>query len=271
MRCHYMSDLHLESQDFDSQAFDSPLPEGDVLIIAGDLCHARCLDPGRTDKYSIDQRSRVMRFIDQATANFAHVLMVVGNHEHYDGVFEDTAASLKHHLPGVTVLDNESIAIGGVRFLGTTLWSDFEGRSAIAMNGVRRRMGEYFFVKTRPPGSETLKKFQPEDALAAHDAAMGWLKAQTASRERTVIVSHHAPSLSGLNPKFAGNGLDGAYASALDEVIRALGHVPFWIHGHTHICATYRIGTTLVAANCRGFVSKDTSARQFSATANFKL
>ncbi|MEQ1694432.1 MAG: metallophosphoesterase [Hyphomicrobiaceae bacterium] len=266
MRCHYLSDLHLESQDAGVK-----LPKGDVLIIAGDLCHARCLDPGRTDKYSNDQRGRVMRFIDQAKANFSHVLMVAGNHEHYDGVFEDTAAQLKRHLPGLTVLDNESTIIGGVRFLGTTLWSDFEGRCPVTMNGVRRRMGEYFFVKTRAPGSETLMKFQPEDALAAHDAAIRWLTEQAVSRERTVIISHHAPSLGGLNPKFTGNGLDGAYASGLDQFIRALENVPVWIHGHTHVCRTYHIGGTKISANCRGFEGKDNSARLFSPAAHFDV
>ena len=75
MRCHYLSDLHLESQSFDVR-----LPCGDILIIAGDLCHARRLDPARTDKYSADQRERVQK-----------------------------------HLCGVTVLDNEAIEIEGVR------------------------------------------------------------------------------------------------------------------------------------------------------------
>ena len=51
-------------------------------MMAGDLCHARCLDPARADKYSIDQRSRVYRFVDVALANFRDVLLVPGNHDH---------------------------------------------------------------------------------------------------------------------------------------------------------------------------------------------
>jgi hypothetical protein len=39
----YLCDRHLESQGFDAK-----LPKGDVLVIAGDLCHARCLDPERS-------------------------------------------------------------------------------------------------------------------------------------------------------------------------------------------------------------------------------
>jgi hypothetical protein len=133
MRCRYMSDLHLESQ-----GFRGPLPKGDVLIVAGDLCHARCLDPERTDKYSADQRSRVQRFVDAALTSFAHVLLVAGNHDHYDGVFDGTIGLLSCRLPGVTVLDNEHVDIG-VRFFGSTLWSDFDGRKSDSLNAVGRR------------------------------------------------------------------------------------------------------------------------------------
>lgn len=65
----------------------------------------------------------------------------------------------------------------------------------------------------------------------------------------------HSP-LERLNPRFAGNGLDGTYASALDEEIRALSVVPAWVHGHTHIARTYRIGGTAVHSNAFGFESK---------------
>ena len=271
MRCHYLSDLHLESQDF-----QWTLPEGDVLIIAGDLCHARCIDPARQDKYSIDQRTRVMRFVDAARANFAHVLVVAGNHEHYDGVFEETAGLLREHLPGLTVLDNEVAEIDGVRFFGTTLWSDFEGRSAASLNGVRRRLGEYFFVKTRvrgADGEETLVKFQPEHALAAHDQAWAALLAEVRAGEgkRRVVISHHAPSCQGLNPMQLGNGLDGAFASNLDGAVTKMGSVVAWVHGHTHIRRVYRIGQTGVYVNCRGFEGKDPSARTFAPTAFFDL
>lgn len=267
MRCHYLSDLHLESQGFDAM-----LPKGDVLIIAGDLCHARCLDPGRPDRYSIDQRARVLRFIDGALVRFPHVLLVAGNHEHYDGIFEDTADLLRRHLPGVTVLDNETVEIGGFRFFGSTLWSDFEGRKPEAMNGVRRRMGEFFFVKSRREDG-TLAKFQPEHVLAAHDAALAALHRSLgeAAGKPTIVITHHAPSRKGHNPRFAGNGLDGAYASDLDGMIEALKAVPVWVHGHTHIARRYRIGRTSVVSNALGFASKGDGARGFSVTASFEL
>ncbi len=271
MRCHYISDLHLEAQDFKWK-----LPKGDVLIVAGDLCHARCLDPERRDKFSIDQRARVMRFAERAAANFAHVLLVAGNHDHYDGVFDETIGLLRQHLPGITVLDNDCVDLDGVRFFGSTLWSDFESRSPDAMNGVRRRMGEYFFVKKRSvtsDGETLLAKFRPEDAADAFDASWSALQRCLAANpsKPTVVITHHAPSRQGINPAFAGNGLDGAYASDLDATIAALDNVPIWVHGHTHIRKSYSIGGTRVLTNCRGFDGKDGNARTFSPATHFDI
>lgn len=271
MRCHYLSDLHLESQSFHWQ-----LPKGDVLIVAGDLGHARALDPSRTDRYSVEQRGRLTRFAENATRHFDHVLLIAGNHDHYDGVFEDTVDLLRGHLPGVTVLDNSAVVIDGIRFFGSTLWSDFEGRSDSSMNAVRRRMGEYFFVKTRghdAEGRETLAKFRPEDALRAFETSRQALQECISERPDipTVVITHHAPSRQGINPRFAGNGLDGAYVSDLDDHIAGLRNVPFWVHGHTHIRRRYRIGDTTMLANCRGFDEKDPSARGFSPSAHFDL
>lgn len=269
VRCHYLSDLHLEAQ-----AFETTLPKGDVLIIAGDLCHARCLDPERRDRYSAEQRTRVLRFVDRALASFPHVLLIAGNHEHYDGVFQDTCGLLRRHLPGVTLLDDDAVTIGGVRFFGSTLWTDFDGRSEAAMNAVRRRMGEFFFVKTRE-GQDTgpLAKFRPEDALRAHEAAWDALldEVRTGEDRQTVVITHHAPSRQGLNPKFAGNGLDAAYASDLDHAIQCLETIAVWVHGHTHVARSYRIGRTAVRTNALGFAAKGQGAPGFSVKACFDL
>jgi Icc-related predicted phosphoesterase len=266
MRCHYMSDLHLEGQEFPWR-----LPKGDVLILAGDLAHAACLDPARKDPYAMKQRERVLRFIGEAVRNFTHVLLIAGNHDHYDGVFQDTVPTLRRCLPGVTVLDDEMVEIGGVSFFGTTLWSDFEGRKAESLERARRGVGEFFFVKTR--GSDGLRKFQPADAVAAHERGVAALKTAMAGTagKPVVVVSHHAPSLKGLNPTHAGNGLDGAYASDLDGLVATFANVPVWVHGHTHIKKTYRIGDTIVRANCRGFEKQGGAVKGFSVAEAFDV
>ncbi len=271
MRCTYMSDLHLEHDDLAIS-----LPGGDVLIVAGDTCQAAALDPQRTDPYAATQRDRVKRFFDRACERFRHVLVVAGNHEHYDGLFEDTVPLLRRHLAGVHVLDDEAIEIGGVSFFGSTLWSDFEGRNPDAMERARRGSGDYFFIRSaakEPDRRGRPGKILPGDTLARFDAAMAALQRHLRERatQQTVVITHHAPSHKGGNPGSTGNGLDGAYTSALDPFIEGANGVPFWVHGHTHIRRTYRIGNTVVAANCRGLLKRDPGARTFVADRWFEL
>lgn len=263
-----MSDLHLETQDF-----AWTLPKGDVLIVAGDLCHAACLSPARRDPYAIAQRDRTLRFVDMATASFRHVVLIAGNHDHYDGIFEDTARLLAEELPAVTVLDNSALDIGGVSFFGATLWTDLDCRSEASCERIRRGLGEYFFVKTRDASAPAgVRKLKPTDTLAAHDRSLADLRRHLeTARGPTVVVTHHAPSRHGLNPLHAGNGLDGAYASDLDATVASLENVPFWIHGHTHIRKKYRIGATQVLVNCRGFDARDRNARLFRTDAFFDI
>ncbi len=271
MRCHYMSDLHLEAQ-----TFDGLLPNGEILILAGDLCNATFLDPKRKDLYSIRQRDRVLQFIDAATKNFQRVLFVAGNHEHYQGTFDETIPLLRASFHGVTVLDNETVDIDGVRFFGATLWSDFEGRSQACMDHIRRSVGEFLLVKKRCAdvnGETALKKFQPEDALQEFDRSLAALRQ---SRDdgftgQMVVITHHAPSFKGLNALHKGNGLDGAFASDLDEQIAELSNVPYWVHGHTHVQARYRVGDTTVVANCRGFGDQEAIAQNFSTKVFFEI
>jgi hypothetical protein len=68
-----------------------------------------------------------------------------------------------------------------------------------------------------------------------------------------------------------GNGLDGAFASELDDIIAGMTNTPFWVHGHTHVRKKYRIGSTTVLVNCRGFDGKDLSARGFSPDCYFDI
>lgn len=272
MRIHLMSDLHLEGQEF-----PWTLPSGDVLVIAGDLCNASAFTAKPADLYMERQRERVRRFADTAARRFRHVVMVAGNHEHFGGVFEETVPLLRENLPGFTVLDDETIAVGGVTFFGATLWTGFEGGRQDLMEAARRGMGEYFFVKTRELGTDKRpgaagngaapRKLKPADTLAAHHRSLAALEAAAAAAGGGpfVVVTHHAPSRHGLNPRFRGGALDCAYGSDLEQQVgsMALSGCRLWIHGHTHIRHRYRMGSIDVHVNCRGFDERERQARAF--------
>lgn len=285
MRCHVVSDLHLEAQA------SIPLPGGDVLIVAGDLCNASAFVAPIERRHAVEQRERVKRFADAAVARYAHVVMIAGNHEHYEGVFEDTIPLLRRHLPGFTILDDEWVEIGGHLFFGGTLWTDFDGRNPVSMEACRRGLGEYFFVRSRArleretavvPEEATggllrhaqrASRLQPADTLAAFEKCLSALRSalEVAAGRPMAVITHHAPSRQGLNPRFIGKGLDGAYASDLDGLIAELPNCPFWVHGHTHIQRRYEVGQTRVIVNCRGITARDPAANRFDPTAGFEL
>ena len=103
MKLHILSDLHLGFAPF-----ERPRTEADVVVLAGDIARPR------------EAVTWAMEF-DRP------VLYVAGNHEFYGGSIEGTLAELKRLCEGTNVhlLDDSELALGGVRFLGTTLWTDF--------------------------------------------------------------------------------------------------------------------------------------------------
>ncbi|MDM0032360.1 metallophosphoesterase family protein [Variovorax sp. J22P271] len=108
MKLLILSDLHLEFEPFEPP----PVRECDVVILAGDI-HS----PGR-------------RAVEWAEARFAGtpVIYVPGNHEYYDSRMDLAQSEARTAATGgqVHLLDGGEIAIKGVRFLGCTLWTDFE-------------------------------------------------------------------------------------------------------------------------------------------------
>ena len=103
MRIHPLSDLHNEFAPFTPEVRDA-----DVVILAGDI------DLG-------------VRGIEWARQAFdCPVLYVPGNHEFYRGHLAKTLQAMRAAGDErVHVLDRDEVVIGGVRFLGATMWTDF--------------------------------------------------------------------------------------------------------------------------------------------------
>ena len=104
MKLHVLSDLH-----FEFAPFELPATDADVVVLAGDI------DVGR-------------RGLEVARAAGGRpVVYVAGNHEYYGhsipGLTGELVAATRG--AGIHVLENEAVVIGGVRFLGCTLWTDF--------------------------------------------------------------------------------------------------------------------------------------------------
>jgi predicted phosphodiesterase len=237
MRVRVLSDLHLEAAPF-----DPPPAESDVVVLAGDIANGAA-------------------GIEWARRTFAQpVVFVAGNHEPFDAEFHATAAALKHAAQGsnVRVLDCEEAVLGGVRFLGCTLWSDFELYGAAwrdsAIDAVRRIAPDFRVIRfgDRP--------FAPDDWLALHRTHRAWLEERLAASFAgpTVVVTHFLPHPGSIAPKFASHALNPAFASRLETLV---GRASLWIHGHTHAASDYRVGAARVVCNPRGYLGEPTGFR----------
>jgi predicted phosphodiesterase len=233
VRLHILSDLHLELTPF-----TPPPVDADVVILAGDL---------RPGTGGLDWAAG--RWPDRP------VVFVPGNHEYYghtypalDRKLEERATALGTQLH---VLCDRAVVVDGIRFLGTTLWTDFAlaGDAAVSMAAAQAQMSDFTRIRVAPGDGSA----RPTDTIAWHQRSLRWLRAalQEPHGGPTVVVTHHAPSRRSLNPLYA-DPMAAAYATHLDALVEESG-APLWIHGHTHHCVDYRLGRTRVVANQRGY------------------
>lgn len=236
MRIAILSDLHLTIA-----AMPMPKCDCDVLILAGDV-------------------ARPQQAIEWARQSTVPVLYVPGNHEFYGGSLSGTLATLRQQAHGsnVHVLDKDEIQIDGVRFLCCTLWTDFrlfptEALRAASVAEGSRFMRDFSRIKVDDT-SETL--FSPAVSQQIFDQSVRWLDTKFAEPFDgvTVVVTHHAPSLGSINPKFADSLLNACFVSDLDAQITRW-NPQLWVHGHTHDSYDYQVSNTRVVCNARGYAS----------------
>ena len=252
MNIQLLSDLHLETQPgFEAR----PAPEADLLVLAGDV-----------GSYQYGSR---LPGADFGLERFSPrrgwpvpVFYVPGNHE-YDAVdFDSTQARLRETCErlGITWLDRESLVFGGVRFVGATLWSDFDALAAQAAPAQRLKAREKAFraanwylrtTGTTRHGQPWLAEQVREEALASQQ----WLRA--ALRQpfagTTVAVTHFAPSLRSADPRYGLVPGTAGFCNSLDEL---LPMASVWLHGHLHCPSDYVHHGCRVVANPLGYAGK---------------
>ena len=238
MRIRVLSDLHLEAAPF-----DPPAAPADVVVLAGDIHNGAA-------------------GVEWAKARFAApVLYVAGNHEPYDGEFHATQAALREAATGsrVQILDCSETVIGGVRFLGCTLWTDFalcgEAGRKLAHREVRRLADR---LPRRSAGRTGRSRSPIRPAL--HAAHRAWLTSRLLRPFAgvTVVITHHVPHPGSIAPKFANHPLNPAFVSNLENL---MGRAQLWIHGHTHRAFDYTVRGTRVVCNPRGYADEETGFR----------
>ena len=230
MKLQILSDLHLEMGDHAPVQTDA-----DVVVLGGDV-HVGRRGVGWIKKHFGDKP----------------VIYIAGNHEFYGNSVPGLFNELRSAVEGsnICVLENESVDIDGYRFLGCTLWTDFQAWNdpAAAMLVAKNGISDFNVIRGRADW------FSPKDSVELHRESLGRLKDELNRHppEKSVVITHHAPSEKSTPPQHAGEMLNAAFVSALDDFVSESG-VPLWIHGHTHYCVDYKIGKTRVFSNQRGY------------------
>ena len=234
MKLHVISDLHLEHA-----AFTVPEVDADVAILAGDVA------PGTAG-------------VEWIRDNFdgRPVLHVAGNHEFYGDELPGLIPRMKQSVAGtgIHVLENDEVVIDGVRFLGCSLWTDFDfagaENRANTMRICERLVNDY--KQIRATGRDG--RLRPQDTRDLHTASRAWLIERLAAGHDgpTVVITHHAPLVRQRpeNPLMAAVG--GAFASDLSDLMSG-DAVSLWVFGHIHRVIDTEVNGTRVVSNQRGY------------------
>ena len=258
MKLYVLSDLHVEFSLF------TPNPDAvraaDVIILAGDIYLG-------------------VRGVAWARKTFGDkpIVYVAGNHEfyghHWDKLLDQLRDEAQTH--DVHFLENDSVTINDVRFLGATLWTDFQffglSRRSQAMREVEQCLIDYSeinadsaIVGTQDGKKEPVRwsrKLTAAHSLARHQASLAWLKSELLGASesviaaRTVVVSHHYPHKNSTTPLYANDLVTAGFGSHLP--IDTITQADLWIHGHTHYSFDYRLHnkdrSVRVVCNPRGY------------------
>lgn len=244
MKIQFCSDLHLEMR----KDYQLPTTDADVIVLAGD----------------IHVGTKAIEFaISEAERQNKPVLFVAGNHEFYNHDYSevlDEFRAVADTCALVHFLENNEVVIGGVRLLGCTMWTDYKGSGhedqQFTMAYIGNALNDHRVIRN------TYLAFSPDDALAIHKASRAWLKAKLKEpfTGKTVVITHHGPSILTQHKRYEYSAISSAFLSNLDELVE---QADLWIYGHSHSNIDEMLGKCRLVSNQMGYPSEGMNGDHF--------
>lgn len=185
------------------------------------------------------------------------VIYILGNHEYYKGSYPNTLHKIikASEDSNVIVLENNRFEIEGIRFHGTTLWTDFSLLGNPVEYGIicQAKMNDYKQIRRDPSYS----KLRTIDTFKIHQFSISWLQEslEDSANFKNVVITHHAPSLKSVPDLYKDDPVTSAYASNLEGFISRYKPM-YWIHGHIHTPVRYKIADTEIICNPHGYLDE---------------
>lgn len=255
MKIRPLSDIHLEFCGYNVP--ELPEDANTILVLAGDIG----VPNKRTHLIDV-----YIPFLKRHSERFRNVIILMGNHEHYNGLFPNTEMKIEEALDeagleNVTLLQNRSIVTAGIAFIGATLWTDCGGNNPLA-NMLFNSMTDSTIIRTGPSYEPWQRKFRASDTYQSHVESLNYIKKeiplQQAAGNKVVLCVHHGISSKSVAEHFKGDPLNIFYYSELYHELADL-NPDLVIHGHMHNFSDYmldpnpEICKTRVICNPRGY------------------
>lgn len=255
MKILQLSDIHLEFEDY------RPKEKADILMLNGDICVAEYLRKTPDSKY-YPLGQRFIEFFKYCADNYQYVLYIMGNHEHYTGLYNNSYSILKEKLdPRIHILNNDFIDINDYRFVGTTLWTDMNNSDPITLHTIKDCMGDFKVINYNDIG--LYRKLMPYDTVDFHKNSLSLIQDSinydiSNKPKKMFVMSHHAPSSLSIHEKYRNEyHMNGGFHSRLDNFILERPMIKYWTHGHMHDSFDYYIGDTRVICNPKGYYNEN--------------
>ena len=229
MQFNVLSDLHLE---LFPEMIKIKLPcTAENLILAGDIGN-----PCEKSYYL---------FLERCSSVYKRVFVVKGNHECYgmkvaecDTLIEELCSKLE----GCYYLNCSHVDVDGVRVVGCTLWSYIDEYSESDI-----RYGLNDFLKIESWNVSANNWIHHKEAVFIDNQKKECLEKGI----EMVVITHHAPVLGSVNPKYNGDPFNPAFQSDLSELMG--DPIKLWVYGHTHYSKCRIVKGTFIVSNQVGY------------------
>lgn len=257
MKIAYASDLHFEYHRDEPDWLPPLEADADVLVLAGDI------DSGTEAVESVQR-------VAEALPN-TEILYVAGNHEFYDGNHEqliDIYRNAFHDNANLHFLENESVELDGVQFLGCTLWSGFDAFPEFSahesMTVAERYIPDFRLIETLHNG-DAPEALSPMRMVELFEQSRSWLdqELQKTTAQHTVVITHFPPHPL-LRHGDIPHGILSNYFTADCRDLMDKHQPALWIYGHNHWCDELTHGSTRLLSNQLGYPQEAGKIRAYA-------
>ncbi|KAL0483799.1 hypothetical protein AKO1_014056 [Acrasis kona] len=136
-----------------------------------------------------------------------------------------------------------------IRVIGCTLWSSISEENS---SHISNHANDYNKISIKDAQNHQIRKLKVQDVNRIHKQDVNWLTREiheaNEKGERVIIISHHAPLLTCINPALQHDKMNQTSATDLSSIVNSC-KIDLWVYGHTHYTKVQVLNNTICASN----------------------